>query len=130
MRKVSVELTSSNYFSGIGELLTNTSGEMPQTCARKVIIAYWCTTSTVLTWTGETPVCSKQTITIKKEPGTWNCINFYSKLAREKPVRLHTPNIGMYPYNLFPAVVFHIPLNIATVKIMIIRQQDLGFVKS
>ena len=48
--EVGVELTSSNYFSGTGELLTNTSGEMPKTCAREIIITYWCTSSTVLRW--------------------------------------------------------------------------------
>ena len=36
------------------------------------------------------------------------------------------PLFDLYPYDLFPAVVFDIPLGHTTVQIMIITQQDFG----
>ena len=38
---------------------------------------------------------------------SWNMSDIKVTLAHQKPVGLHCP-IDMYPYNLFPAVVFHI----------------------
>ena len=65
LHEVGVELTSHYCLSGASEFFANTSGDMPQTCAREVIIADWCTSSTVLTWIGETPICLKKTTSIK-----------------------------------------------------------------